>query len=118
MDMHGQVFFIPNHFRAGTLTPLGVLPPSRALRSVATTSSVASGSRRTPSFSTQSTPSGDASSSSAANQVVPQSQGMILSPALQPIPARLVHRIQSGEFVEMRDLLCDNIALHNQLETI
>ena len=46
-----------------------------------------------------------------------QSQGMILPPALQPISARLVHHIQAGEFIEMRDLLT-NIALHDQLEVV
>ena len=45
-------------------------------------------------------------------------QGVILSPALQPIPARLVWRIVAGHFVEMRDLLLDNIALHDQLEAV
>ena len=33
-----------------------------------------------------------------------------------PIPHRLVSRIQVGEFIEMRDLLADNISLHNQME--
>ena len=47
-----------------------------------------------------------------------QPQGMILSSALQPIPARLVRRIVAGEFVEMRDLLTDNVALHDQLEAV
>ena len=46
------------------------------------------------------------------------SSGMILSPALQPIPARLVRRICAGEFVEMRDLLSDNITLIDQLEAV
>ena len=31
--------------------------------------------------------------------------GLILSPAANPIPYRLVQRIRRGEFVEMRDLL-------------
>ena len=44
--------------------------------------------------------------------------GMILSPAADPIPHTLVQRIQSGQFVEMRDLLADNIALHNQLASL
>ncbi len=44
--------------------------------------------------------------------------GMILSPASSPIPFRLVQRIQSGEFVEMRDLMADNISLHTQLEDL
>lgn len=47
-----------------------------------------------------------------------QHEGLILSSALQPIPGRLVRRIRSGEFVEMRDLLSDNVALHEQLESI
>ena len=40
--------------------------------------------------------------------------GMILSPAADPITYRLVQRIQSREFIEMQELLADNIALHNQ----
>ena len=50
--------------------------------------------------------------------VTTSSVGMILSPALEPIPHRLVHRIQTGHFLEMRELISDNIALHNQLESI
>ena len=42
--------------------------------------------------------------------------GLILSPSSDPIPHRLVSSIQAGEFIEMRDLLADNISLHNQLE--
>ena len=42
--------------------------------------------------------------------------GLILSPATDPIPHRLVQRIRHGEFVEMRDLLADNISLFNHLE--
>ena len=45
----------------------------------------------------------------------PTCPGMILSPAANPIPYSLVQRIQSGQFVEMRDLLADNIALFSQL---
>ena len=44
--------------------------------------------------------------------------GRVLSPAADPIPYWLVQRIRSGEFVEMHDLLADNIALHNQLEDL
>ena len=44
--------------------------------------------------------------------------GMILSPAADPIPHALVQRIQSGQFVEMRDLLADNIALLNQVSSL
>jgi hypothetical protein len=50
-------------------------------------------------------PSPNAGSSSA---------GLILSPASDPIPSRLVRRIQAGEFIEMRELLADNISLYNR----
>ena len=43
---------------------------------------------------------------------------MILSPAADPIPYSIVQRIQSGHFVEMHDLLADNIALLNQLSSL
>ena len=45
-------------------------------------------------------------------------QGTILSSRADPIPYRLVQRIQAGEFIEMRDLLADDIALHSQLEAL
>ena len=44
--------------------------------------------------------------------------GLILSLVANPIQYRLVQRIRSGEFVEIRDLLADNIALHVQLEDL
>ena len=43
---------------------------------------------------------------------------MILSLAADPISHALVQRIQSGQFVKMRDLLADNIALLNQLSSL
>ena len=39
-------------------------------------------------------------------------------PAVDPVPQRLVQRIRAGQFVEMRELLGDNIALHDQLEAV
>ena len=44
--------------------------------------------------------------------------GMSLSISLRPVPARLVSQIQSGHYVEMRDLLGDNAAIGRQLEDI
>ena len=44
--------------------------------------------------------------------------GVILSSVLQPIPARLVRRIVSKKFMEMRELLSNNLALHDQLEAV
>ena len=39
----------------------------------------------------------------------PQSLGMVLSPALEPFPARLVTRVQSSQYVELWDILMDRI---------
>ena len=44
--------------------------------------------------------------------------GLSLSPASDPIPHLLVQRIQAGQFIEMRDLLVDNIGLINQLTSL
>ena len=55
---------------------------------------------------------------SAQPQASTQREGLILSSALQPIPSHLVRRICAGEFVEMRDLLSNNVALHDQVEAI
>ena len=41
-----------------------------------------------------------------------------LASCLPPIPAKLVKRIQALEFVEMRDLLLDNMALAEKLEAL
>ena len=41
--------------------------------------------------------------------------GLTLSPAAEPFPQKLVEKLQSGQFVEMRELLADNMALANQL---
>ena len=51
--------------------------------------------------------------------MVPSYQGNLsLSLSMDPIPAKLVARIQEGQFVEMRDLLGDNIALTQHFEAI
>ena len=44
--------------------------------------------------------------------------GLVLSPAAELIPRKLVYKVQSGQFVEMRELLTDNISLVHQLESI
>ena len=45
-------------------------------------------------------------------------QPLLLSLSLTPLPSRLVGRIRRGEFVEMRELLTDNITLLRQLEEV
>lgn len=45
----------------------------------------------------------------------PSVSGFSLSPATEPFPRKLVDRVRSGQYVDMRDLLNDNIALVQQL---
>ena len=105
-------------------TPLSVLPAPDRFASLATASvlptldaqlvalaitSVA----RTPTVATTLYPGLPVS---AQPQAPTQHQGMILASILQPVPAPLVRCIRAGEFVEIRDLLSDNEALHDHLE--
>lgn len=43
--------------------------------------------------------------------------GLSLSPATAPLPQKLVDKIRSGQFVEMKELLTDNVSLLQQLDT-
>ena len=45
------------------------------------------------------------------NVVLP---GLMLSPAAEPFPSKLVDKVNSGQFVEMRELLADNMTLLHQ----
>ena len=121
----------------GVVPPLGLLPDPSTLESVALTTSGPDvnqhGSLPQPTVTLPLLPPSSSTgpgrgpgdlipSTMASGLTVPpfaaDSTGMILSPALQPIPARLVRRILSTEFVEMRDLLSDNVSLYEQLESI
>uniref|UniRef100_A0A1X7TZ31 Uncharacterized protein n=1 Tax=Amphimedon queenslandica TaxID=400682 RepID=A0A1X7TZ31_AMPQE len=44
------------------------------------------------------------------------SGGLVLSPDCQPIPAKLVEKARSGEYMEMREFLLDNVKLLDKLE--
>ena len=44
--------------------------------------------------------------------------GLVLSPAAEPFPRKLVDKVNSGQFVEMRELMADNITLLHQLEAM
>ena len=47
----------------------------------------------------------------------PTGSSLSLFISAEPIPARLVQRIQSGQFVEMQELLGDNIALSQHFDS-
>jgi len=53
----------------------------------------------------------------AATASVGKGQGLVISSALPPVPAKLVAKIQAGQFLQMKDLLGD-IALHSQLDNL
>ena len=44
--------------------------------------------------------------------------GLLLSPALEVIPKKLVEKIRAGKFIEMKELLQDNISLAAQLQEL
>ena len=54
----------------------------------------------------------------ASPHLSPNQPGLCLSPAVQTFPQRLVDRIRAGHFVEMRELLADNILLLQELKSL
>ena len=44
--------------------------------------------------------------------------GLVLSPAAEPFPRKVVDKVRSGQFIELRELLADNITLVQQLESM
>lgn len=107
------VIALSDPLNAGSDVPLGSMPLPQSIYSVAVPGATHTWSSQAP------------LASAALHQlpVLPtlattSRRGLILSPAADPIPHRLVQRIQAGEFVEMRDLLADNVSLHGQLEDI
>ena len=123
-------------FPSGGVATLGNLPPAVSLASVAIAPavesvpvtvqshpipqavvSVASGGPVVSAVATAQQTT-QAAVSQPLSLLPPLASGLILSPVMAPIPHRLVQRIQAGWFVEMRELLTDNLALHNQLEAV
>ena len=41
---------------------------------------------------------------------------MLLSPSLPPVPGKMVARIQAGNFIHLKELLGDNVALRQRIE--
>lgn len=48
----------------------------------------------------------------------PINAGLVLSPAAEPFPHKLMEKVRSRQFVEIRELLADNISLMHQLEAL
>ena len=100
------------------LATLGALPPPTLLSSVA----LVAGGQTTPTFTTP-TSSGSVVGAATLGGINPSggqgaSAPLVLSPAAEPFPSKLVDKVRSRQFVEMRELLGDNIALLRQLEAV
>ena len=123
---------LPLICHTGSLGHLGALPPPVSLMSVpvcvspfTTTTTYTDSLALASSQSSLSIPPSHPVPSASIPLVGPQfpmpsqtQPGMILSPSADPIPQMLVQRAQSGQFVEMRELLADNIALYDQLASM
>ena len=106
---------------------LGALPPPHLLTSVSLAAASQTASPITTPAQNHSTASSGAATTTTplpVNPPLPQlpqtssNAGVILSPAAEPFPRKLVDKVKSGQFVEMRELLADNITLLSQLEAI
>ena len=94
---------------------LGTLPPATALGGIPTALTAPC----PPSLPFSSTPAiaplptvPSTSSPSPTTSLAP----LVLSPSLPPVPGKLVAKIRSGAFIPLKELLGDNIALHQRLE--
>ena len=97
---------------------IGSLPAATSLHSVAVTPTTSSS---TPLASGWSIPSISSLMTTPITSILPVASAhlpLILSPALPPIPARLVEKIQKGSFVDMKELLGDNITLFQRMEEV
>lgn len=103
---------------------LGALPPAGSLSSV----HLAPPSRQPARVSWENTtPNVDTTlsagrSSGLGLHIQPQlpatHAGLTLSPAAETFPKKLVDKVRSRQFVEMKELLADNVALISQLEAV
>ena len=99
-----------------SLSGLGIIPPASVLTSVARISEPMLTTTSLPPIMTPEEGSLTPARLQTTMPAPTPALGKILSPALEPVPYWLVQRIRTRQFVEMRDLLSDNIALHRQWE--
>ena len=133
--MHGGLLIIMYTGQSSTSATLGALPPPAAITSVpvvaTTTAGAGAGSVWAPppllppltstvwslppsSFGAGLPP---AMQTLVTSPPLPTATGAFsLSPATEPFPQKLVAKILSGQFVDMREMLTDNISLLQQLE--
>ena len=54
----------------------------------------------------------------SASVVMPSGADLMLSPAVEPLPQKLVDHVRAGRFVDMSEFFCNNIVLKQQLDTV
>jgi hypothetical protein len=111
-----------------TAASLGLLPPPQSVASVPTVSMPQSqvmvttpAQSTSVSWATGPSPSftlGPSDSAPHHQPAPPTQSGLMLSPAAEIFPQKLVEKVKGGKFVEMKELLVDNIALVSQLEAV
>lgn len=103
---------------------LGMLPPAASIASVPlmpslSQPSLVSWASTTPNTSTTwSYATNQWPHNQLPAQAAPSHAGLTLSPAAETFPKRLVDKVRSGQFTEMKELLADNMSLLHQLETV
>ena len=106
---------------------LGILPPARSITHVQQSSpsgpSVSANQQPVVSWANtvanvSPTWSWPGTSTHLLAQPPPTHAGLMLSPAAETFPKKIVEKAQSGQFMEMKELLADNMALISQLDTV
>ena len=106
---------------------LGVLPPARSIAHVQQSSPsgppVSANQQPVVSWANtvanvNPTWSWPGTSTQLLAQPPPTHAGLTLSPAAETFPKKIVEKAQSGQFMEMKELLADNMALISQLDTV
>lgn len=118
------------------LAGLGALPPPHLLTSIGlhtglpavsvahsvlptTTATFSGATLPTITATTQSTPATIQNTPLLAPLAIHSpTPGLVISPASAPFPKKLVDKAKSGQFVEMKEMLANNIALLNQIESV
>ena len=114
---HSSPYSICSYSPAGLITVWsGCNSPASVITSVARVSEPMLTNTSLPPIKTPKEGSVTPAQLQTALPVPTPASGMILSLALEPVSYLLVQRIRARQFVEMRDLLSDNIALHRQWE--
>ena len=118
----------PPPFPSSILAVLGI-PPPQSLVSVPVVTALDGAAFSSPALPTQvtcggTTPWPSSSLPTTGNPwahvatSTPVQPGLTLSPAAQSFPQKLVDKARAGHFVEMKELLADNVSLLSQLEAV